>query len=118
MFGIVEDTLSEPDLADPNAPDTDGKDSPFSTASSSSVRSVKNDDKYSHITDTSQLEDLVRFALHTFRILSVKFKYPVSYTLFEMWNLSLYLGYFTFSEPELNWKIYVHYIFIFHIIKC
>ena len=71
MSGIVEDTLSEPDLADSNTPDTDGKDSPFSTASSGSSRSVKNDDKYSHITDTSQLEDLVRFLLHIFHVFQV-----------------------------------------------
>ena len=71
MFGIVEDTLSEPDLADSNTPDTDGKDSPFSTASSGSSRSVKNDDKYSHITDTSQLEDLVRFLLYIFHVFQV-----------------------------------------------
>ena len=83
MFHIVEDTLSEPDLADSNTPDTDGKDSPFSTASSSSSRSVKNDDKYSHITDTSQLEDLVRFMPHTYIGISCKCKSLI---------LVLYLG--------------------------
>ena len=72
-FKDTYSTISDPDLTDPTTPDIDGKDSPLSTASSSSNRSFKNDDKYKHITDAAQLEDLVRHILRPDAFATVSF---------------------------------------------